>query len=91
MSNSKCSKVFFADEKFANMYIEKLKKTSTRSVKPVRAYLCEKCLSWHLTSIESNENMQLVYKERQINNLKAKVLHLQNEVEILKLKLEKLS
>jgi hypothetical protein len=27
--------------------------------------------------------MQLVYKERQINNLKAKVLHLEKEIEVL--------
>lgn len=81
----KCKKVSFADEKFAQIYIDKLQKTSNRRLIPVRAYLCEKCLLWHLTSIESRENMQLVYKERQINNLKAKVIHLQNENEILKL------
>ena len=85
----KCNKVYFSDEKNAQLYIDKLNKTSCRSIKPVRAYLCDKCLNWHLTSIESRENMQLVYKERQINNLKAKIIHLQNENEILKLKLEK--
>jgi hypothetical protein len=78
-----CTKVYFADEKNANSYIDKLHKTSDRTLKPVRAYLCEKCLNWHLTSIESHENMQLIYKERQINNLKAKILHLEKEIENL--------
>jgi uncharacterized protein YlaI len=68
-----CTKVYFADEKNANAYIEKLNKTSDRKLKPIRAYLCEKCFNWHLTSIESYENMQLVYKERQIKNLKDKI------------------
>ena len=85
----KCTKVYFIDEENANFYIEKLNKTSVRKLKPIRAYLCDKCLSWHLTSIESYENMQLVYKERQINNLKSKVLHLEKEIEILKEKLNK--
>jgi len=74
-----CKKVKFVNEASAEMYIKKLKGTSVRAKKPVRAYLCEKCLSWHLTSIEAKENMQLVYANREINNLKAKVLHLQNE------------
>lgn len=81
---NECSKVYFADEKNALLYIEKLHKTSVRDKKPVRAYLCEKCLCWHLTSIESKENRQIVYLNRQINNLKAKVLHLQNEISQLK-------
>ena len=79
----KCKKVYFANEKIAEYYIEKLHKTSTRKVKPVRAYLCEKCLNWHLTSIISEESKQIIHKDRQIANLKAKVLHLENEVKRL--------
>lgn len=79
-----CKKVSFATEAFAEYYIDKLKKTSTRTVKPVRAYLCENCLAWHLTSIESKDNMQLVYKDRQIVNLKSKIAHLQLEIANLK-------
>lgn len=45
-----CNKVFFATEKDALYYINKLNKTSTRSYKPSRPYLCEKCNTWHLTS-----------------------------------------
>lgn len=89
MNNTNCNKVRFIDEKFALKYIDKLNKTSCRERKPVRAYLCEKCLCWHLTSIESKENREIVYLGRQINNLKAKILHLQNENGHLKLKLEK--
>jgi len=83
----RCKKVCFADEKSAIAYIDKLNKTSVRAVKPVRSYLCPKCFTWHLTSIESRENMLLVYKDREISNLKRKVEHLKNEVEILKKKL----
>ena len=89
MEIKRCKKVSFADEKFAQTYIDKLHKTSNRRLIPVRSYLCEKCLLWHLTSIESRENMQLVHKDRQINNLKSKIIHLQNENQTLKLKLEK--
>lgn len=85
----KCSKVSFANELFANKYIEKLKNTSTRRLKPVRSYLCENCLNWHLTSIEGTEVKRQIEYERQINNLKSKVIHLQNEVKILRLKLDK--
>jgi predicted RNase H-like nuclease (RuvC/YqgF family) len=84
-----CRKVYFVDEKFALEYIDKLNKTSSREIKPVRAYLCEKCLCWHLTSIESKENRRIGHLGRQINNLKAKISHLQNENEILKSKLNK--
>lgn len=80
---SKCKKVYFANENSAKFYIEKLNKTSLRKVKPVRAYLCEKCLNWHLTSIVSEENRQLIYKDRQIANLKAKIQHLENEIQRL--------
>lgn len=72
-----CTKVSFADENYANQYIAKLKKTSKRSVIPVRAYLCETCLNWHLSSRQSNEIMQLVYKDREIANLKSKIAHLE--------------
>lgn len=80
---SKCKKVYFANEKSAEYYIEKLQKTSTRKILPVRAYLCEKCLSWHLTSIISEERKQIIHKDRQIANLKAKVQHLENKVKRL--------
>jgi hypothetical protein len=89
-SKPNCHKVCFANEKFAIEYIDKLQKTSFRDKKPVNAYLCEKCLSWHLTSIESKEVREITYLGRQINNLKSKIIHLQGENELLKLKLAKL-
>lgn len=79
----KCKKVYFANEKSAEYYIDKLNKTSSRKVKPVRAYLCEKCLNWHLTSIISEESKQIIHKNRQISNLKAKLKHLENELQRL--------
>jgi len=79
-----CKKVKFVNEQSALMYIKKVKETSVRDKKPVRAYLCEKCLAWHLTSIESKENMQLVYAQREIANLKSKLAHRDAEIERLK-------
>ncbi|WP_340112642.1 hypothetical protein [Maribellus mangrovi] len=43
-------KVKFADQVAAEFYLAKLKKTSCRAVVPQRAYLCEYCNTWHLTS-----------------------------------------
>jgi len=83
-----CKKVSFANELFANAYIDKLKKTSVRRLKPVRSYLCENCLNWHLTSIEGTEIKRQIEYERQINNLKSKIIHLQAEVKRLELKIK---
>lgn len=44
-----CTKVKFSDEAQALFYIDKLKKTSKRIKIPKRAYLCQYCLSYHLT------------------------------------------
>lgn len=81
MSEVPCRKVSFSDEKTALFYIDKLKKTSKRKVKPVRAYLCEKCLTWHLTSREermSREEEQLTIR---IGKLENKVKQLRKESE----------
>lgn len=78
-----CKKAFFINEDFAEQYITKLKKTSIRDRKPIRAYLCQKCFNWHLTSIEDKN---LTYLKRQIDNLKNKVLHLEKENDKLKQK-----
>lgn len=85
-----CKKVSFADEKNALKYIDKLKKTSIRDKIPVNVYLCEKCFCWHLTNRISIEQKETIYLKRQINNLKSKILHLENENSLLKLKLIKI-
>ena len=59
-----CSKTKFANEKAALFYIEKLQATSIRSKIPNRAYLCEHCLTWHLTSTPQEESMVSKYKKR---------------------------
>lgn len=46
-----CKKTYFADEKIATEYANRLQATSKRKVVPHRAYLCEKCLHWHITSL----------------------------------------
>lgn len=46
----RCKKVCFINEDFAIQYINKLRATSVRTKVPSRAYLCEHCLNWHLSS-----------------------------------------
>lgn len=77
-----CKKVSFTDEKFANDYLKKLHKTSSREIKPVRAYLCEHCLCWHLTSIRSEEQNEVIYLRRQVANLKQTIVELKKHMSI---------
>lgn len=77
-----CKKVSFATEEFANDYIKKLKKTSIREFKPIRAYLCETCLCWHLTKIESEEQRQVTHLKREIENLKKKNANLTDKLQL---------
>jgi len=49
-----CKKTYFANEAAAIYYIEKLHKTSYRDKLPVRAYLCDTCLNWHITSVNAD-------------------------------------
>lgn len=81
-----CKKVSFINEKYANEFIDKLKETSVRSIKPCRAYLCDICLTWHLTSTESKETYTMILKDRQIANLKKKVENLRAIIVELKSK-----
>lgn len=46
----KCVKTSYATEQFALADIQRINKISTRDNKPVRAYYCNTCKSWHLTS-----------------------------------------
>lgn len=80
-NKEKCTKTSFKDEEAAEYYIKKLKKTSRRTVKPVASYLCPTCLNWHLTSSINHEDMRLIYKEREIENLKIKIANLRKENE----------
>jgi hypothetical protein len=47
---STCTKVSFGSEAMANEDIKRIKNKSTRQVVPTRAYNCNKCGGWHLTS-----------------------------------------
>lgn len=86
-----CSKTHFADEKTALEYVKRLQETSKRQVVPHRAYLCEKCLNWHITSLPLKKEktikdqlhqleMKLKEKNGRIKNLEKKVDSLQGLV-----------
>ncbi len=74
---SNCTKVSFSTEAYAKEHIEKLKGKSKRKVVPSRAYKCNKCSAWHLTSqpnwVEHTKNL-----EGQIDGLKSQVKDLQD-------------
>jgi len=59
---AKCKKASFKDEEIAMKYIKKLQATSKRDRIPQRAYLCEKCNTWHLTSKPDYNKVELVSK-----------------------------
>ena len=58
----KCKKSSFKDQESANKYILKLQATSKRDRIPQRAYLCEKCSTWHLTSKPDYNKVENVSK-----------------------------
>ena len=46
-----CGKMSFLSEKDAKFKINKIRDVEQEDKKPIRAYECEKCGGWHLTSI----------------------------------------
>lgn len=67
-----CIKVKFSDEKQAMFYVKKLQETSNRDKVPNRAYLCEICFTWHITSSDEIKQIDFIRSkyEAKINNLK---------------------
>lgn len=51
-SSPTCTKKSYIDKKAANAHIKWIQNTNKESYVPVRAYQCDKCTSWHITSIE---------------------------------------
>lgn len=47
-----CAKISYVDKKAANAHIKWIQSTNKESCVPVRAYQCDKCTSWHITSTE---------------------------------------
>ena len=84
--NLYCKKVSFIDEANALKYIKKLKETSKRNKVPQRAYLCEVCLNWHLTSsteaINPDSNQAATLKTT-IGRLERKLVDAENRIKRL--------
>lgn len=80
-SGTECKKVKFATQADAEFYIQKLKKTSTRSIVPERAYLCQKCFSWHLTSSPDRNSVLLQKNLVKINELGDRIAELNSVIE----------
>lgn len=72
-----CKKVRYATEQFAREDVKRIQKKSTRDKVPYRAYFCDECRAWHLTS-------QKDWKIEKINVLEEKVKEQQLEIEKLK-------
>lgn len=52
---AQCVKAKFASELSANMRISEIALQNTRFRRPNRAYQCENCGSWHLTSVSKKK------------------------------------
>jgi len=94
-----CKKTYFANEKIAIEYAKRLQETSKRKVVPNRAYLCEKCLNWHLTSLPlaKEESLGKLVQEQQkalkdrngrIKNLEKKEIQYQDRIRELSIKVD---
>lgn len=85
-----CTKAKFSDEKQAQYYIDKLKNTSIREKKPIRAYLCPHCLSWHLTSKTEKDDLQMGKYRQEIKNKNALITQMNERIRELKEKVREL-
>jgi uncharacterized protein (DUF3820 family) len=47
-----CDKVIYVNEKEAKLHLSNIRSKEQDHKKPIRAYECEKCGGWHLTSQE---------------------------------------
>jgi hypothetical protein len=65
-----CEKKSFIDKKEANTYIRQLRSNKDHSPKKkMRAYQCDKCQFWHITSkTEISDKVYFRKKKRQGNN-----------------------
>lgn len=62
-----CKKTTYANQKLANEDIERIQAKSTRDKKPMRAYQCNQCNLWHLTS---TPDYKALYLEQLAENKK---------------------
>lgn len=97
MKNYKCNKVRFINETMAQLYIAKLKATSNREKIPKRAYLCEHCSAWHLTSSDENKDnwrekyiKQIIILKQIITNQNIKITTQREKLRELELILQKI-
>lgn len=79
-----CTKTKFATEAQCDFYIKKLKDTSSRKVKPTRAYLCPHCTSWHLTSQTAKDVEKLEKLYKKIKSQKQSIVELHEVIKKLK-------
>ncbi len=83
-----CKKTKFVDEISAKFFIAKIKRTSNRDKIPNRAYLCNICNSWHLTSrINFQEEISKLTDDLAKRDLR--ILELENKLKELELRLSK--
>jgi len=78
--NKECMKVQYTSEQFALEDIKRIRKQSNRSRVPLRAYYCDKCNFWHLTSNADSSSekiatlqQKLLEAEKTIKELKQSI------------------
>jgi C4-type Zn-finger protein len=61
---SQCNKFCYNDKKEAITDLHKIKNAPNEGKKPVRAYQCDRCPYWHLTSQTIEEGTPNFYKTK---------------------------
>ena len=74
-----CVKTKYATEQFALDDIARIKKSSTRAKIPTKAYLCEKCSFWHLTSKDDIVHKQVLELLQELTKLRKENEKLKNK------------
>ncbi|PAC29221.1 hypothetical protein BWI92_16465 [Flectobacillus sp. BAB-3569] len=59
-----CKKVIYISKKEANKFLESIKYLEQNHKKPVRAYECDKCGYWHITSRETFDSKMKAHEFR---------------------------
>jgi hypothetical protein len=91
-----CTKTQYMSETFANIEIKRIRSTSKREKIPKRAYKCDDCGYWHLTSLSDKKEVrkpkEMVIMDNQkaiIETLKEKNNRLFEQINGLKAEISK--
>jgi len=68
-----CTKTQYMSETFANIEIKRIRSNSNRDKVPKRAYKCDDCGFWHLTSLSTQKQVRKPKEMMIIDNQKSEI------------------